>query len=149
MKISERFFKFPIKVYDGVSYKKLQRKKQEFQDDEISRLINGSREEEDDYDNVKSAKWLKGWARVPYSALGEIYYYDSFTFGRRPSDVKIQGFDVTTIYHRDYGEFECLWSSEEFEKEMDDFAKKCEDFYDEIQKKELEESRKYMASLEG
>ena len=106
MKFTDRFFEFPIKIYDGNSIRKMINKKENL----------GLEEEVEEFD------WVRGRAKIPYWALDKIYYYDCFSEGRTPKDVAEEGFDMTTVIHESLGEFECMWKKEVFEKKLNEFT---------------------------
>lgn len=125
MKFSERFFKFPIRIYDSLSVRRAIKANQE-------QALTGE-------DVLITPAWVKGYGKIPYPALGQIFYSDSFKAGRELKDVREQGFDMTSIYHPDLGDFECTWNMQKFEEELDKFVDVYEAYLEELMAKEKEE----------
>lgn len=113
MKYSDQFFKFPIKVYETTS-------------------VRRALKEEEATDIPHDGDWVIGYVRMPYWALDEMCWYDVFTKGKEVAEVADKGFDATFVMHLKYGEFECTWSREKFEKELDKFT----EWYDKEWEKE-------------
>ena len=112
MRFSERFFKFPIKIYDGVSIRRVMKQELDL----------------DNPDDVQSPDWVQGYAKLPYWSLDKLYYHEGFSTGRTPEEVAKDGFDLTSVYHAEFGDFECLWPLEKFEKRLDEFAERYESY---------------------
>jgi hypothetical protein len=106
MKFTDRFFEFPIKIYDGMSVRKMLK----------------SEASSDIPQAIDDLGWVRGRVKLPYWALDKLFYYDSFSEGRTPEEVAESGFDMTTVIHSDFGEFECMWKKEIFEKRLNDFT---------------------------
>lgn len=107
MRFSERFFKFPIRVYDSVSIKR-----------NMKREMEGTA----DPDTIEIPDWVEGHAKLPYWCLDNLYYCDTFTLGRQPEDVAKEGFDMTYIGSSEFGEFECVWNMKRFESALNAFT---------------------------
>ena len=123
MKFSERFFKFPIKVYDSASVKRVMKMEREL----------------DDPGEAGNPAWARGYACFPYWDLNDLYYYDGYTAGTDTRIVNEKGFELTMVYHKDFGDFECLWKRDRFEKELDLFTEKYEKYYDDLLARKQEE----------
>jgi hypothetical protein len=107
MKFTDRFFEFPIKIYDGFSLKK-------------------AMEQEEALDAPVDADWVRGYIKIPAAAITDIYWYDVFSKGRTVEEIADKGFDATAIVHPDLGEFECTWRREKFENELNSFVERLE-----------------------
>jgi hypothetical protein len=103
---TDKFFKFPIKVYDGFSVKDSERK-------------------EEDMGVPVEALWYKGWAKIPVRELekGRFYWFDAFSKG---ANVEKDGMDMTIVCFDKFGNFSCVWPRELFEKKLDEFMAKWE-----------------------
>lgn len=103
---TDKFFKFPIKVYDGFSVKDAERK-------------------EEDMGVPIEATWYKGWTKIPVKELlkGRFYWYEGFSKG---TDVVKDGMDMTIVYFERYGNFSCVWTRDVFEKKLNEFMEKWE-----------------------
>jgi hypothetical protein len=101
-KFTDKFFAFPIKIYDSFSLKR-------------------SEEYEEDVNMRMEADWISGIARVPVEELYGIMWNDGYSNGRTIEDVKVEGFDLTIIYSERYGELICTWPRKKFEDKLNDF----------------------------
>ena len=114
MRFSERFFRFPVKIYDGVSFRRI-----------LNKELSGEADENETPD------WAQGDVKLPVDGLTEIYYYEGFSPGRKPEDVINEGFDITMVFHPSFGDFECLWPFKKFEQKLDEFVEKYEKIVEE------------------
>lgn len=115
MKYTERFFRFPVRIYDGFSVHKailVEEKK-----------LNESPE---NVDRPETPDWVMGYARIPSSEIR--YWMDYYSEGRETGDVAKEGFDLTLVETRNLGKFECTWKRERFEEELNNFYEKIKDF---------------------
>ena len=110
MKFTERFFEFPIKVYDGESLVRAAK---------INETIGEN-------DAMEDGDWVRGMAKIAYWDLDKFYYYDNFSTGKTPEEVVEKGFDVISLCHTMYGEFEVLWKRGVFEKKLNAFTENYE-----------------------
>lgn len=97
MKHTDKFFLFPVKVYN----------------DEIA-------EDEVDPD------WVLGYARIPIDQLYTITWFDTFTKGKAVSEVADKGCDLTKVISDKYGAYICLWPRKKFETKLNDYMDKIE-----------------------
>lgn len=102
MKHTDKFFLFPVKVYN-----------EDF---------NGL--EEDDIAGNK--EWVLGYARLPIECLYDIIWYDTYSLGKNVEDVSKDGCDLTGVYHERYGKFTCLLPRKKFENKLNDYIEKIE-----------------------
>ena len=116
MKFTDKFFKFPIKIYDGASARQLIKK-------ELKNLDTGEHDDEEDID------WVQGDVKIPFWALENLFYHEGYTSGRSMEDVAKNGFDLTYVSHTVYGDFECLWPLDKFEYKLNSFVDTYEAYY--------------------
>lgn len=115
MTYTDRYFKFPVKIYDGFSVQKaIMIEDKKFNDNPES------------IDKPELPDWVVGYARIP---LKEIQcWIDYFSEGRETSEVAKEGFDLTMVETKSLGKFECMWKREKFEEELNKFYKETKDF---------------------
>jgi len=111
MKYTDKWFKFPIRVYDGFSVHK-------------ALLIEDKKmmEDPESIEKPETPDWVMGYAKVPVDQI--LGWVDYFSEGRETSDVAKEGFDLTLIETKSLGKFECLWLRAKFEEELDRFCEK-------------------------
>lgn len=111
MKHTDKFFLFPIKVYN-----------EGFKDDE-----------------PEDSDWVLGYARIPLNELYDITWFDCYTKGKDVAEVSKKGPDLTQIYSERFGRYICLWDRKKFESKINDYMEKLEkQITDEENKKEDE-----------
>lgn len=98
MKHTDKFFLFPIKVYN-----------ESFKDDE-----------------PEDTDWVLGYARLPLGELYDITWFDCYTKGKEVADVSKKGPDLTQIYSERFGRYICLWDRKKFESKLNDYIEKLE-----------------------
>lgn len=113
VKYSEKFFKFPIRVYDEFSLVKAMVK----EDRNFSEA-----KDPDEIDGPEKGDWVMGFARVPYKEI--LGWVDHFEEGTNVKDVHEKGFDMTMVLTRTMGRFECIWKREKFESKLNEFVEK-------------------------
>lgn len=107
MKYTDKWFKFPVRIYDGFSVTKaIMVEDKKFQDNP------GDAEPE-------IPDWVEGYARIPLEQITS--WIDFYSEGRETAEVAKEGFDLTMVETRTLGKFECTWKREKFEKELDNF----------------------------
>ena|SRR5687767_12446927 len=110
MKFTEGVFSFPTKVYDTFS------------------VIKNVKEESERFDELDAPlpdDWVEGRMKWPITDIRG--WKDDFSSDRKTGDVAKEGFDLTIIFtHSGHGPFECLWTMDRLEKELDAFAEKYE-----------------------
>lgn len=111
MKYTDKYFKFPIRVYDGFSVQK-------------AMLIEDKKlmENPEAAEKPEVPDWVLGYAKVPVEQI--LCWVDYFSEGRETSDVAQKGFDLTLIETRNLGKFECVWVRTKFEDELNKFCEK-------------------------
>lgn len=112
MKYTERFFKFPIRLY-------LTKDVQERY--ELEEKLNIELSSDDD-----DLDYVIGWEHVDPD---EIFGYGSvFSRNRTLEEVKEKGFDCTIVYLRNGKEIASSWSPKKFAEKLDSFYEQYEDF---------------------
>lgn len=109
MKYTDRFFKFPVKLY-------LSRDVNERSDleERLGIELPPSKEEEEE-----EPEYVMGWERID---VGDICGYGSiFSRNRTLEDVRRDGFDCTIVYLKYGKEVGCSWSPDHFEKKLNEF----------------------------
>ncbi len=130
MKFTDGMFKFPIKVYDTFS---------------LLKNIKEEQEKFEELDRPLADDWVEGWMTMP---IGEIKgYVDAFSPEYKTGEVAKKGFDLTLVYTVSFGQLECTWTINRFEKELNSFAERYEKgiasiVEDAFREKELEIDRK-------
>lgn len=107
MKFTEKFFSFPIKIYDGFSLEK-------------------ALKEEEVTDEPKDADWISGTFKLPASELASMAWHDGFSRNRNVEEVAKEGFDITVICSNSYGDMTCMWPRKKFEEKLNEFYEKLE-----------------------
>ncbi len=99
-KYSDRFMKFPIRMYKSSDL------------------------EESDNMGVEDVDYVIGYARVcPYEILE---WYQSFSRPRTIEDVRAEGFDCTQFKTKSGEFYNCTWDIQKFESRMDAWVEKFE-----------------------
>ncbi len=101
-KFTDRFFTFPIKIYDSAS---------------LIRVM----EAEESMNMKMEGEWISGVARVPSKDMFDITWQDGYSNGRSIEEVNKEGFDLTIVYIERYGEFTCTWPRRKFEEKLNAF----------------------------
>ena len=111
MKYTDKWFKFPVRIYDGFSVHK-------------AILIEDKKlaENLEDIDKPEVPDWVMGYARIPISEITS--WVDYYSEGRETSDVAKEGFDLTLVETKNLGKFECVWKRDRFEEELNKYAEK-------------------------
>jgi len=104
MKHTDKFFLFPVKVYN---------------------------DEATDEDVDENNEWVLGYARLPIEQLYSITWFDTFSKGRDLKEVADKGCDLTRVISDKYGVYICLWSRKKFETKLNDYMDKIEKELDE------------------
>lgn len=111
MKYTDKWFKIPVRIYDGFSVHK-------------AILIEDKKfaENPEDIDKPEVPDWVRGWAMIPKEEITS--WVDYYSEGRETSDVAKEGFDLTLVETKNLGKFECVWKREKFEEELNKYAEK-------------------------
>jgi hypothetical protein len=108
MKFSDKFFRFPVKLYMSKDIEERNRREE-----------NLGLEIEDE------PEYLIGWDCVDVNDIRG--YGTIFSKGRTMADVKESGFDCTVIYLNYGREIGCAWSPEKFQMKLNQFVDKIEE----------------------
>jgi len=104
MKHTDKFFLFPVKVYN----------------DEATE------------DNIEeNNEWVLGYARLPIEQCYTITWFDTYTKGKDLKEVADKGCDLTRVLSKEYGVYICLWPRKKFEAKLNDYIDKIEKELDE------------------
>jgi|SRR5579885_3355627 len=107
-KYTDKFFTFPIKIYDSRSLK--------------------TAEQMEDANIHMDPEWISGWTRVHYKDLLQGFtWQDGYSNGRSVDEVREEGFDLTIVYIEAYGEYTCTWDRKTFENKLNAFMTKHQD----------------------
>jgi len=110
-KISENFFSFPIKIYDGFSLKRAMKEE----------------DESEDIDGPIAVDWVSGHVKIPASEVLKLLWHDGFSRERTVKQAAEEGFDLTMVFAPNYGEFVCLWARDKFEERVEKFLAALEE----------------------
>lgn len=120
MTYTEEFFSFPMRIYDGVSLRK-------------------ALKQEEDMMIPMDGEWVQGTVRLPIEEVKG--WFDVFSKGRKADEVEEEGFDSVVVLTYSMGEYECMWTREKFEAEMDKFYERhLEDIKVKLEKELLYEN---------
>lgn len=98
------FFKFPIKIYNR---------------EEVADVLHKfTGEDIPNPNDIPPPSWAQGWVRVPFNDV--LTWGDDTVNPEDVSKIAKNGFDATYVKTRNCGDFECLWSREKFEKNLDE-----------------------------
>lgn len=109
---TDKFFKFPVRIHDGVS---------------LSRALRESimREEDNEEESPPlNTDWVQGWAKINIEEIKG--WVDHFAMGRKTGNVAKEGFDQTVILTSSLGEFTCMWDRKRLEEEINKFKPSSE-----------------------
>jgi hypothetical protein len=122
MNYTEKFFEFPIRVYDSFERRRsMEKEERAFENDP-------------DLAVPEDCPWVNGTAAVlPEHIIG---YMDSFSKGKHFEEVEIEGCDLLIVETKLQGDFLCTWTREQFKKKLNIFMTK----YDELLREELKSS---------
>lgn len=105
MKYTERFFSFPVRIYDRYTA-------------ELAESLEKTK------NTPMEGDWAAGWAKVPFDEISSWSdYYDSV---QGVQGVKDKGFEFTLIFTWNMGAYICIWEKEKFEKKLDEYVEKYE-----------------------
>ena len=121
MKYTERFFEFPIRVYDRFTAEQALKKEES---------INAPDEGE----------WIQGSVRISYREI--TVWCDYFDSLQGVAGVELTGFHSTIVWTKNEGIFICTLKKEDFEALLNAHSEKIEAYFD-------EEDKKNAAALQG
>lgn len=125
MKYSERFFKFPIRIYDRFLAQKAQK-------------------EEENMDIPLEGEWRIGIASIPHKEI--VMWSDFFDSEQGPDGVDKNGFLFTIVETYSVGPFISTWDRKTFTKELDEFVEKYTAWEEQEELEFLEKSAKTISS---
>ena len=117
MKYTDGLFSFPVRVYDGFSIRRAQKR-----EEDLKMPVDG--------------EWVEGRARIPYSEIKGMIDY--FSIGRSPEDVVREGFDCCIVMTNSFGDFICNMPQSKLEKELNIFADRYEEIVEKMVNEEME-----------
>lgn len=112
MKYTDRFFSFPMKVYDMSPTNERLLVLQGLPPAELQAEVD----------------WVEGVVKLPYYIIKEsrMFWYEGYTRGRSPREVAKEGSDLTVVVTKDHGDFVCTWDKKKFEEKLNQFIEKME-----------------------
>lgn len=105
MRYTDRFFEFPIRVYDRFTAEKAEKEEK----------IN---------DVPLEGDWAAGKARIPYDQISA--WTDYFDSTQGVNGVRENGFKFTMVLTYADGAFICIWEKTKFEERLNAYAEKYE-----------------------
>ncbi len=124
MKFTDKFFEFPIRIYNGST---------------VEELMDEEREHSED-----SMMWIIGDMKIPNDHLPDLKWHEYFSEEdgvngaiEREKEQKGTAFDCTMVSLRSGHEYICPWPKSKFEKKLNDFVEKMEAYVNEKKKQEL------------
>lgn len=117
MRYADRYFQFPVRIYDRFSSEKAMQ-----QERELNLL------------SPMEGEWREGKVRLPYQEI--TCWSDYFDSEQGPEGVDADGFLSTIIWTEKEGSFISTWNKTKFEKELSDYVEKYEAWFDTISKEE-------------
>lgn len=113
MEFLKRFFKFPVRIYDPYSIDEVEKRRQE---DGVT----------DDPD------YIVGWRTVYVEDITS--WGDTFTAANADfAKIAKEGFDCTSVFVREQGEYICPWKVDKFEKKLGEAWQKLTDYMTELE----------------
>ncbi len=109
MNYTDRWFEFPIRVYDGFEY--------------VKTMIREDKSFDADAENAQpiESDWIVGIAAVlPENIIG---WSDNFSKLKSVEDVEREGFDITMVETKQ-GDMMCVWKRDKFKKKLNEFMEK-------------------------
>ena len=119
-KFTDRFFAFPIKIYDGktVRFKENDEEFEEEREGEALPILDGD--------------WVMGQVRVSRHEVDNLLWYDGYTGDLNVKDVAEKGFNSTVVMTENFGQFSCMWPRDKFERKLNEFVA----YYDLLENKD-------------
>lgn len=112
MNYTDKFFSFPVKVYNNQSIKHLLKQHEEkHKHDELMGF-----EGDDDEDDLPEPEWNEGRMTMDYRDI--IGWEDAASYSRSAKEVKKQGFDCLLIETKNHGSVLSTWNRQKFEEEI-------------------------------
>lgn len=123
MKYTDRFFKFPVKLY-------LTKDIDQRSDLEAKLGIELKREDNE-------LDYIIGWESID---IDDICGFGTiFSRNKSLEDVRNDGFDCTVVYLKYGKEIGCSWSPKKFEEKLNQFSEKIEEYKREQNKQKIQE----------
>jgi len=114
MKYTERFFKFPIRLYDGIELRKAMENEEKLFDIDPDSVV------------VEETPWVQGTAAI-YAE--DIYSYnETFSRGTEIEEVVKSGGDLTHIESKT-GDYICMWPIKKFEQKLNEHMALVEEYH--------------------
>jgi len=110
MKYTEKFFSFPIRIYDSKSLP--------------------------DIDDGGEGDWIVGVVRMPFEDMRYSCWYDGFSRSKEVDEVSKEGFDATIVSNKMHGQFNCVWNRKKFEEKLNEGMEKYERIKEEEKRSE-------------
>lgn len=98
MKYTDRFFSFPIRIYDGKTIQ--------------------------DIEEGGEGDWIVGVVRMPFEDMRYSCWYDGFSRDKGVEEVSEKGFDATIVSNKMHGQFNCIWNRKRFEEKLNEGMEK-------------------------
>lgn len=113
MKYTDRFFEFPVRVYDRYTAEKAMKR-------------------EDDMETPMEGDWIEGLVRINFKEI--TVWSDYFDSTQGVDGVKKEGWDATIIWTKNEGVFISTLKKSQFEKLLNEHSEKMQAYYDEEDK---------------
>lgn len=117
MKFSERYFSFPVRIYDRFTMNKAEK-----QEEEEGTPVEGD--------------WVAGRARFPYEDISS--WSDFYDSKQGVDGVLKDGYEYTLIFTYTGKAVICIWPMKKFEEKLDEYVEKLEAW----QKQKIEDELK-------
>lgn len=105
MKYTDRFFEFPVRIYDRFSTIRAE-------------------EMEKDTEVPNEGEWAAGMAKINYKQITT--WSDYFDSTQGVEGVKDRGFEYTLVWTESEGAFICTWGRKKFEDKLNAYVEKFE-----------------------
>lgn len=115
MKYTDRYFEFPVRVYDRYTAEK------------------AFKQEAEEYAGPQEGEWVEGKVKIPYKEI--TVWSDYFDSLQGVEGVEKNGFEATVVFTKNEGVFVCTLSKKEFEKRLNIHVEEIEKVTGEENKK--------------
>ena len=113
MKYADRYFEFPVRIYDRFSSERAMQQERELN------LIA-----------PMEGEWRVGKVRLPYQEI--TCWSDYFDSEQGVEGVDEKGFLFTIVWTSEEGSFICTWDKKRFERELSNYADRYEEWFDSL-----------------